>query len=230
MRGDGGALAAQPGARARRAAELQPQGIFAFAAKTERGVVDAGQPVGDLEPEGDGHRALQQGAAQHRRCGGAPGKKRQRRLQTRQLARYQSATGPGLQHQHRIGDILAGRAQMNFPLQALVAHGPAQMRHQRDRQGSGMGGLDRQHFGVQRQLGAGDDDARRFVLAQQALGGLRLRQRRLEGKRMLDGRGVAKNLKHFGAAGGQVADQSGHITQQSKKTVSPAPCRTMSKR
>ena len=129
---DAGAPAVKPGAGAGGAAELDLGVDRDLVFEAACGVVDAGCCLRQPKPEPDRHRILQQRPPDRRRPGMALGERVQRDADPPDIGREQARGPSHLQHQDRVGDVLAGRAAMD-PLRRLARRRRTQARDQRDR-------------------------------------------------------------------------------------------------
>ena len=131
-----------------------------------------------------------------------------------------------LQHQHGVGQILAGRAAVQ-----IVRRGAFEPRAQRLQQRNCQRA--RESHGVcegrklDRQGIAGGRDGRRGLRTDDPSRSLSVSQGGLEGEGMTQGRGVVEHGQHLVGRRRAVAQQGGSA-HSAKNTVSPVPCKTIS--
>ncbi len=129
----------QRGQGAGRAAELQHQGIAPQGVQALLRTLQGVQPTGDLEPEGDRHGLLQQGASGQAGVALAFGQHRQIGAQGVQTRQQQIKRGAQLQHRAGIDDVLAGGAPVHPARGGIVVRG--HLRGQRlDQRNGGIAG------------------------------------------------------------------------------------------
>jgi hypothetical protein len=186
----------------------------------------AGRPLCDPEPEADRTRILQQRAAHGRQRGKSASALRERCDDAGVVPGQQGACFLRLQHQHRVGHILAGRAAVQIVRCGAFeprAQRLQQRNCQRARESHGLcegRKLDRQGI-------AGDRDGRRGLRTDDSSRSLSVSQGGLEGEGVTQGRGVVKYGQHLVGCRRACAQQGGPA-HSAKNTVSPVPCNTTS--
>ena len=104
---------AQRGERARRAAELRGQARAAHGVQALGGLVEAHEPAGRLQAEGDRHGLLQQRPPGHHRRAVLAGQPRRRLGRAAQVVEQRLERAPRDEHRRAVEDVLARRAAVH---------------------------------------------------------------------------------------------------------------------
>ena len=230
-RGHVHAFRAQRGQRPDRPAELQHEAPPPNLAHALAMPIDGRQPSRRLQPEGRGQRLLHPGSSHGRRRAVVPGEARQGARERRELVLDQREGLPQLQHEAGVDRVLAGGAPVDEAGRLRVVRGDLglELVDERDRQVAGLRGSLRQGLGVEELGAALRGDGRGGAGGDHARLRFGARQRRLEVQHALEPRAVGEHLFEGVPAEQRVEQAHGAgplLSQQSKKTVSPGPCRT----
>jgi len=189
------------------------------------GLGEAVEPPGDLQPEHGRDRLLEQRAADHGPVAVRLGEARRGHGRAVEIGEQRLKRTSHEQHQRGVDDVLAGRAGVNV-LARPRPQTVAQLGHEPDHRRRMLRLRALEHTDVDaREVLAVGDDSLRDILGDRPARGERPRARRLD----------VAHRPHPGGVGELARDASTRVDRvehayTAKKTVSPGPCRRMSKR